>query len=70
MKKTAVVIGAGPGLGKSVAERFGKENFRIILIARNEQTLRQFQEELVGKNMETFVFCADVTDPESLKTAF
>lgn len=36
-KKTIVVIGAGQGLGNHVAKRFGKEGFRVILMARHEQ---------------------------------
>ena len=32
-KKTIVVVGAGQGLGNHVAERFAKENFRVVLVA-------------------------------------
>lgn len=70
MKKTALIIGAGAGMGKHVAEKFGREGFRIILIARNEEKLKQFQKELTEKNVETFIFPADVTDHKSLKNTF
>ena len=37
-KKTIVVVGAGQGLGNHVAKRFGKEGFRVVLMApRNAQ---------------------------------
>ena len=32
-KKTIVVVGAGQGLGNHVAERFAKEDFRVVLVA-------------------------------------
>jgi NAD(P)-dependent dehydrogenase (short-subunit alcohol dehydrogenase family) len=35
----AVVIGAGPGIGRSVARRFAREGLPITLIARTEATL-------------------------------
>ena len=38
-KKTIVVVGAGRGLGNSIAERFAKENFRVVLIARRKNLL-------------------------------
>lgn len=40
MNKLIVIIGAGPGLGFSVAKRFAKEGFDCVLIARNESTLK------------------------------
>ena len=32
MKKTIVVMGAGKGLGNGVAEKFGNNDFRVILM--------------------------------------
>ena len=31
--KTIAIVGAGPGLGLSIAERFGKNGFQVALIA-------------------------------------
>ena len=39
-KKTIVVVGAGQGLGNHVAKRFGKEGFRVVLMARNGESLK------------------------------
>lgn len=49
-KKTIVVVGAGQGLGNHVAERFGKEGFRVVLMARGEQSLKAYAQEFAGKN--------------------
>lgn len=33
-KELAVIIGADKGMGNHIAERFAKENFRVVLVAR------------------------------------
>lgn len=38
-KKTIVVVGAGAGLGNHIAEEFGRNGFRVILMARREEKL-------------------------------
>lgn len=70
MKKTAVIVGIGPGLGKEIARKFGTMDFRVILLARNETALEAYQRELMGQGIETFYEIADAADPASLKKAF
>lgn len=41
MKKTIFVLGAGNGCGNRVAEKFGKNDFRVILMARSEEHLAE-----------------------------
>ena len=36
---TAVIVGAGPGLGRAIAHRFGAEGFDIALIGRTGKTV-------------------------------
>ena len=38
-KKTIIVVGSGQGLGNHVAERFGREGYRVVLMARNAESL-------------------------------
>ena len=45
MKKTIVVLGAGNGCGNRVAEKFGKNDFRVILMARNANHLTEYERE-------------------------
>lgn len=61
MKKTIFVIGAGKGLGNGVAEKFALENFKLVLIARNEKNLAEYQRKFAEKNIEIETQVADVT---------
>ena len=69
-KKTIVVVGAGQGLGNHVAERFAKEDFRVVLLARRSDALAEYQKEFVAKGFEVSTVACDVTEAESVKTAF
>lgn len=69
-KKTIVVVGAGQGLGNHVAERFGKEGFRIVLMARNEQSLKAYEQEFAAKGIETHTYAVDAAETETLTAAF
>lgn len=61
----AVVIGAGPGIGRSVALRFAREGLPITLIARTATTLAPVAAE-IGTAL---TLTADVTDEKSLTIA-
>ncbi|GGG04497.1 hypothetical protein GCM10010912_56560 [Paenibacillus albidus] len=37
--KTMVIIGAGPGLGFSLAKIFGRHGFRIAMVSRTQEKL-------------------------------
>ncbi len=69
-KKTIVVVGAGQGLGNHVAKRFGQEGFRVILMARNGQSLKEYEQEFAANGIETRTYVADAAKPESLVQAF
>jgi short-subunit dehydrogenase len=63
MPRTIAVFGAGSGLGASVAARFGGEGYRVALVARREQRLRQIQAGLESAGVEATVFTGDLSDP-------
>jgi NADP-dependent 3-hydroxy acid dehydrogenase YdfG len=67
--KTVAIVGAGPGLGFSVAERFGREGFRAALISRNQEKLDAMVARLADSGVEAAAFTADVLDPGSVQTA-
>lgn len=69
-KKTIVVVGAGQGLGNHVARRFGKAGFRVVLMARNGESLKHYQQEFTADGIETYVHEADAERPEALADAF
>lgn len=61
MKKTALITGASSGIGKSIAERFAKEGYRLVLCGRNETALSQLAAEL-SKQTEVHTLAFDVRD--------
>ncbi|MBO9567068.1 MAG: SDR family NAD(P)-dependent oxidoreductase [Niastella sp.] len=69
MKKNMLIISAGPGLSRSVAEKFGKEGFNIALISFNQTILDELQDYLAQRNIETITAVADVLNPEELQKA-
>ncbi|RAS77278.1 SDR family NAD(P)-dependent oxidoreductase [Priestia endophytica] len=69
-KKLIVVVGAGPGVGNNVAKKFGDNNFRVVLVSRNENALDQYVKELRSEGIETYAVAADAARPASLTAAF
>lgn len=67
--KTISIIGAGPGLGLSLAKRFGESGFKVAVVSRNSEKLADIVSELKKLNIEAYSFVADVTDLTSLKDA-
>lgn len=63
MSKVIAVLGAGTGLGESVARRFGREGFRVALVARRRDRLDALAERLATDGIEAHVFPADLSDP-------
>ncbi|OON72253.1 SDR family NAD(P)-dependent oxidoreductase [Streptomyces tsukubensis] len=66
MSKVIAVFGAGTGLGASVARRFGREGFRVALVARRGDRLAALAEELAGEGIEATPFTADLSKPEEV----
>lgn len=66
MSKVIAVFGAGTGLGLSVARRFGREGFRVALVARREDRLAALVERLAGEGVEAVAFPADLSKPAEM----
>jgi NADP-dependent 3-hydroxy acid dehydrogenase YdfG len=66
MSSTIAVFGAGPGLGRSIARRFGQEGFQVALVARTATRLNAMVEELSAEGIEAAAFPADLTNREAL----
>lgn len=64
-----VIIGAGKGISYGVAQKFGKEGYRIALIARNESKLKQLASELQQEGIDVVYVVGDVAQEDSLKQA-
>jgi NADP-dependent 3-hydroxy acid dehydrogenase YdfG len=62
MSKTMAVLGAGTGLGRSVARRFGRAGFRVALVARRKPRLDQLVAQLRDEGVDARGFAADLAD--------
>ena len=70
MKQTIFVVGAGPGLGNAVAEKFGSAGFRVVLMARSAEHLKSYAEDFQSKGIEAHTQVADVSDGAAFAEAF
>jgi short-subunit dehydrogenase len=59
---TIAIFGAGPALGMSVARRFGREGFRVALVARDRGRLDGMAAELAVEGIEAAGFQVDLAD--------
>jgi len=65
----AIVIGAGPGIGASVARRLAREALPIAVLARSAATVDGALASLTGSGADVFGVTADVTDEPALRAA-
>jgi NAD(P)-dependent dehydrogenase (short-subunit alcohol dehydrogenase family) len=63
--RTALIVGAGPGIGASVARALAAEGLRVGLAARDPAKLRPLAEE-VGAS----AFVVDASDPDQVERLF
>ena len=66
---TAVVVGAGPGLGLSIARRFGRAGLAVALIARKQEKLDALVKILTDEGIEAAAFVGDVSEEASIQSA-
>jgi len=62
-----ILIGAGPGIGRSVARRFAKESVPVALVARTEATLSSVALDLATFGVPVSLHQADAASTEDLK---
>ncbi|MHC3426908.1 MULTISPECIES: SDR family NAD(P)-dependent oxidoreductase [unclassified Streptomyces] len=61
-----VVLGVGPGLGMSMAERFGAEGHDLALVSRSAARHPSYRARLAERGIGSRTYAADVNDPEDL----
>ncbi|WP_234347717.1 SDR family NAD(P)-dependent oxidoreductase [Streptomyces specialis] len=64
-----MVLGAGPGLGMSMAHRFGREGFAVALISRHRPRHEAYLASLAEAGVPAASFTADVRDRHQLLAA-
>jgi len=67
---TCVIVGAGPGIGLSVARRFAREGFQIALVARRAEALEGYAAELRADGDMAAAYPADLADLAALPGLF
>ena len=64
-QKKVWITGASSGIGKAVAEKFARENWKVAISARRVELLNE-----VAKNDNIFAYPMDVTDPNKTEETF
>ncbi len=67
MNKTLLVCGHGPGISDAVARRFGKEGWKIAIVARNAERLAKAAAALVEAGIDAKAFPCELGDAASVK---
>ncbi|MBR6980969.1 MAG: SDR family oxidoreductase [Prevotella sp.] len=67
MNKIVLITGATSGIGLACAMKFAENGDQLILTGRNEQRLREIQEELVAKGTKVMSLVFDVRDREKVE---
>lgn len=66
--KTALITGAGSGIGRAVAQALANDNWHLILTGRTKEPLEKTADLCEGN--QHLVFPADVTDPAGVRQLF
>lgn len=61
MTKTIAVFGTGPGVGRAIARRYGREGYEVVLVARRRGPLDLLARELAAEGVAAHAVPADLT---------
>jgi 3-oxoacyl-[acyl-carrier protein] reductase len=64
--QTAIVTGAGRGIGRTIAITLAARGVKVALAARTEEQLRAVQSEITSAGGEAEVFPTDITDDSNI----
>ena len=70
MKPVCLIVGAGPGIGQSVAQAFARDGHDIALAARSLDKLRAFQPALDKLGAKSKLYAVDAGDEAALRGLF
>jgi len=60
--RTAIITGAGQGLGRAIAREYAAEGAAVALIERNKDTLAETEQEIVATHGTVLSYPLDITD--------
>lgn len=67
--RVAFMTGAGSGIGRAAAELLAREGVRVALASRDEEELRQVEQEVRRAGGEALVVPCDVSIPRDVESA-
>ncbi|KYP16571.1 3-ketoacyl-ACP reductase [Flavihumibacter sp. CACIAM 22H1] len=67
--KTALVTGAGKGIGKAIAQALAAEGVSVALLARTEKDIKQLADEIISNGGKAVYATADVSDRLAVEKA-
>ncbi len=69
--KTAIITGAGTGIGRGIALKFAENNFNLILASRNVDNLNKVKKDCdLLNNDSSYVIQTDITEEKSVDNLF
>jgi NAD(P)-dependent dehydrogenase (short-subunit alcohol dehydrogenase family) len=68
-KRVLLVVGAGPGVSGSVARRFGRDGYAVVLLGLDEAVLSDVAHSLEADGVDTRWSAVDITDVEPFRAA-
>ena len=69
--KTAIITGAGTGIGRGIALKFAENNFNLILASRNVDYLNKVKKDCdLLNNDSSYVIQTDITEEKSVDNLF
>jgi short-subunit dehydrogenase len=66
VSKSIAVFGAGPALGRAVAQRYAREGYGVVLVARSQDPLEALAVELRSAGATAHAITADLSDIAAL----
>jgi NAD(P)-dependent dehydrogenase (short-subunit alcohol dehydrogenase family) len=67
--KVVVVTGAGAGIGRAIARRFGEDGYKVALLSRGVDGLEGARREVEAAGGTALAIPTDVSDPEAVEVA-
>jgi short-subunit dehydrogenase len=64
-----LLVGAGPGLGRSIARRFARDGMPVALLARSKATLASVAADLADLGVPVSTYQADAGRTDELEAA-
>ena len=68
-KPVLLVVGAGPGVGGSVARRFGRDGYDALLVGLDESVLEELGQSLESDGVVAHWSAVDITDARAFSAA-